>query len=42
MFIEYNVCPGANQMTCGPTFGNLTDRVLEDVLIKKKLAYIQN
>ena len=42
VFIEYNVCPGANQMTCGPTFGDLTDRVLEDVLIKKKLAYIQN
>ena len=42
VFIEYNVCPGANQMTCGPTFGDLTDRVLDDVLIKKKLAYIQN
>lgn len=42
VFIEYNVCPGPNQMTCGPTFGKLTDRVLEDVLIKKTLAAIQN
>lgn len=42
ILIEYNVCPGANQMTCGPTFGDLTDRVLEDVLIKKSLSGSQN
>lgn len=42
IFIEYNVCPGANQMTCGPTFGDLTEDVLEDVLIKKSLAFSQN
>ena len=42
VFIEYNVCPGANQMTCGPTFGDLTERVLEDVLIKKTLAHAKN
>ena len=42
VFIEYNVCPGANQMTCGPTFGDLTDRVLEDVLVKKTMAHAHN
>ena len=42
VFIEYNVCPGANQMTCGPTFGEMTDEVLEDVLIKKSLRGIKN
>lgn len=42
VFIEYNVCPGANQMTCGPTFGDITENVLEDVLIKKELAFSQN
>ncbi len=42
ILIEYNVCPGANQMTCGPTFGELTDRVLEDVFIKKRLKGSQN
>lgn len=42
IFIEYNVCPGANQMTCGPTFGEITEEVLEDVLIKKTLKAIQN
>lgn len=42
ILIEYNVCPGANQMTCGPTFGELTDRVLEDVFIKKSLKGSQN
>ena len=42
VFIEYNVCPGANQMTCGPTFGDITKEVLEDVLIKKELAFSQN
>ena len=42
IMIEYNVCPGANQMTCGPTFGDLTDSVLEDVFIKKSLARSQN
>ena len=42
IMIEYNVCPGANQMTCGPTFGDLTERVLDDVLIKKSLRDSQN
>lgn len=42
IFIEYNVCPGPNQMTCGPTFGNLTERILEDIFIKKSLMNIKN
>lgn len=42
VFIEYNVCPGANQVTCGPTFGDLTDRVLEEYFIKRTLKSAQN
>lgn len=42
VFIEYNVCPGANQMTCGPTFGELTERVLEDVFIGKTYRNANN
>lgn len=42
VFIEYNVCPGSNQITCGPTFGELTEEVLEEVYIKKALANSQN
>ncbi|WP_353095822.1 sugar-transfer associated ATP-grasp domain-containing protein [Tissierella praeacuta] len=42
VFIEYNTCPGQNQMTCGPTFGNLTEDVLEDVFIKKTLEGSKN
>lgn len=36
VFIEYNTLPGQNQMTCGPTFGSLTDEVLYDVFRKSK------
>ena len=35
VFIELNVYPGQNQNGSGPTFGNLTEEVLEDVFIKK-------
>ena len=42
VFIENNVCPGSNQITCGPTFGDLTERVLEEVFVKKTLEYAQN
>lgn len=42
VFIEFNVCPGANQMTCGPTFGELTDLVLKDVFISKELVKAKN
>lgn len=36
VFIEYNVMPEPNQVSCGPTFGDLTDEVLDDVLIKNQ------
>ena len=42
VFIEYNTCPGANQITCGPTFGDLTERVLEEFFLNKTLADAQN
>lgn len=42
VMIEYNTCPGANQMTCGPTFGDLTDKVLEEYFINRKLEHAQN
>jgi hypothetical protein len=42
VMIEYNTCPGANQISCGPTFGNLTDRVLDEFFIKRTLAAAQN
>lgn len=31
VFIEFNVIPGQNQECDGPTFGDLTDRILEEV-----------
>ena len=31
VLIEYNVIPGQSQGTCGPTFGDLTGAVLEEV-----------
>lgn len=34
VFIEYNCNPGQNQMTSGPTFGDLTDEVLDEVFGK--------
>ena len=37
VFIEMNVIPGQNQRGTGPTFGDLTERVLKDVLIDKSL-----
>lgn len=42
VFIEYNVCPGSNQMTCGPTFGHLTEAVLRDVYIDRSLSRSEN
>lgn len=33
--IEYNTRPEQNQMTCGPTFGDLTDDILDEVFLKK-------
>ena len=40
--IEFNTNPGQNQYSCGPTFGDLTERVLEDVFIKKTLSNSRN
>ena len=37
VFIEMNVFPGQNQRGTGPTFGDMTERVLQDVLIDKSL-----
>jgi hypothetical protein len=35
VFIEYNCNPGQNQMTSGPTFGDLTTEVLDEVFGKR-------
>lgn len=42
VLIEYNTCPGQNQISCGPTFGNLTDQVLDEFFNKRTLANAQN
>ena len=42
VMIEFNTCPGSNQVSCGPTFGDLTDRVLEEFFHQKTLASAQN
>ncbi len=42
VFIEYNTCPGSNQISCGPTFGDLTERVLDEFFNKRTLANAQN
>jgi len=42
VFIEFNSVPGPNQMTLGPTFGDLTEQVLQDVFVDKTLKYAQN
>ncbi|MBQ1947247.1 MAG: hexapeptide transferase [Clostridia bacterium] len=34
VFIEYNVIPDQNQKTWGPTFGDMTDEILEEVFKK--------
>lgn len=42
VFIEYNVMPGSNQMTGGPTFRDLTEEVLQEVYIDKTFKDAQN
>lgn len=42
VLIEFNSNPGQNQYSCGPTFGDLTERVLEDVFIKRTLKNSRN
>ena len=37
VFIELNVFPGQNQRGSGPTFGDMTEEVLQDVFIDKSL-----
>ncbi len=36
IMIEYNTCPGMNQFTCGPMFGDLTEDVLREYFIEKQ------
>lgn len=36
VFIEYNCNPGQNQMTSGPTLGDLTEEVLDEVYSRKE------
>lgn len=35
LFIEYNGAPGMNQVSCGPLFGDLTEAVLDTVILNK-------
>ncbi len=35
VFIEFNIMPEPNQISCGPTFADLSEEVFEDVFIKK-------
>lgn len=42
VLIEFNTNPGQNQYSCGPTFGDLTDKVLEDVFITRTLEKSNN
>ena len=37
VFIEFNGQAEQNQISCGPTFGDMTEEVLEEVFIKKTL-----
>ena len=36
VLIEFNVSPEQNQLTCGPTFGKLTDQILEVGICEKR------
>lgn len=42
VMIEYNTCPGSNQISCGPTFGDLTEKVLDEFFNKRTLEKAQN
>ncbi len=37
VFIELNIFPGQNQLGTGPTFGGLTEKVLQEVFVTKSL-----
>ncbi len=42
VLIEYNTAPGQNQYCCGPTFGELTEKVLTDVFLTRILRDSRN
>ena len=42
VLIEFNTAPGQNQYSCGPTFGDLTEKVLTDVFLTKSLKDSKN
>ena len=42
VLIEFNTAPGQNQYTCGPTFGDLTEKVLTDVFLTRSLKGSRN
>ena len=42
VLIEYNTAPGQNQYCCGPTFGDLTEKVLTDVFLTKEFRNSRN
>ena len=35
VFVEFNIMPEPNQISCGPTFGELSEEVFKDVFIEK-------
>jgi len=35
VLIEYNGAPSLNQISCGPLFGDLTEQVLDEILLNK-------
>lgn len=37
ILVEFNVRPEQNQISCGPSFGDMTDEVLDEVFIKRTL-----
>jgi hypothetical protein len=39
ILVEFNVRPEQNQISCGPTFGDMTDEVLDEAFIKKTLRH---
>ena len=42
VLIEYNTAPGQNQYCCGPTFGDLTEKVLADVFLTREFRNSRN
>ena len=42
VFIEFNTNPEQNEATCGPSFGDLTEKVLTKVFREKRSAYLRH